>query len=122
MNRKTCNSQSVQEVRLSQSQTFFNRPHWTRRQFFRAGRRGRDGVVPLAERYARARPTVDTDSGAPTQNTAQNVIFILLAGAPSHTDTFDLKVVPGTTPASFAPTTVNGILWPSGLLPKLGQA
>ena len=27
-----------------------------------------------------------------TQNTAKNVIFILLAGAPSHTDTFDLKV------------------------------
>ena len=57
-----------------------------------------------------------------TKNTAQNVIFILLAGAPSHTDTFDLKVVPGlTSPASFAPETVNGILWPTGLLPKLGQ-
>jgi hypothetical protein len=54
-------------------------------------------------------------------NTAQNVIFILLAGAPSHTDTFDLKMVGGVTPASFAPDTVNGILWPTGLLPNLAQ-
>ena len=30
-----------------------------------------------------------------TKNTAKNVIFILLAGAPSHTDTFDLKVIAG---------------------------
>ena len=57
-----------------------------------------------------------------TKNTAQNVIFILLAGAPSHTDTFDLKVASGTTPGDLhKPETVNGMLWPTGLLPKLGQ-
>jgi len=49
------------------------------------------------------------------------VIFILLAGAPSHSDTFDLKVVSGTTPTSFAPQTANGVLWPTGLMPKLGD-
>src|SRR5207302_5563950 len=54
------------------------------------------------------------------QNKAKNVIFILLAGAISHTDTFDLKVVNGVTPTNFDPTTVNGINWPMGLLPKTG--
>jgi len=49
------------------------------------------------------------------------VIFILLAGAPSHTDTFDFKNIDGVTPTTFKPTTVNGVLWPAGLLPKLGQ-
>ena len=99
------------------NRTFFSRPHWTRRQFFRLAGTGITGSY-LAQRYARAQQV--TTSGMQTRNTAQNVIFILLAGAPSHTDTFDLKVVPGVTPASFAPETVNGILWPTGLLPKLG--
>ena len=99
-------------------QTFFNRPHWTRRQFFQLASAGVSGWF-LAERYAKA--AVVTGSGAKTKNTAQNVIFVLLAGAPSHTDTFDLKVVPNVTPTSFAPQTVNGVLWPTGLLPNLGN-
>jgi hypothetical protein len=98
--------------------TFFNRPHWTRRQFFQLAGAGVTGSF-LAHRYAKAADV--TNSGATPKNTAMNVIFILLAGAPSHTDTFDLKVVPGVTPTSFAPTTVNGVLWPAGLLPNLGQ-
>jgi hypothetical protein len=100
------------------NKTFFNRPHWTRRQLFQMAGVGLTGSY-LAQRYAKA--AVVTNSGAQTKNTAKNVIFILLAGAPSHTDTFDLKVVPGTTPTSFAPQTVNGVLWPTGLLPKLGN-
>lgn len=98
--------------------SFFNRPHWTRRQFFQVAGAGVTGAF-LAERYAKAANV--TNSGATTLNTAQNVIFILLAGAPSHSDTFDLKVVSGVTPATFAPTTVNNVMWPAGLLPKLGN-
>src|SRR6266700_5977171 len=101
------------------NKTFFNRPHWTRRRFFEILGAGVTGSY-LAERYAKAADV--TNSGAATKNTAQNVIFILLAGAPSHTDTFDFKMVPGITPAGFAPQTINGTLWPPGLLPKLGQA
>ena len=97
--------------------SYFNRPHWTRRRFFEVIGSGVTGAF-LAERYTRAAEV--TLGGAATKNTAKNAIFILLAGAPSHTDTFDLKVVPGVTPTSFAPGTVNGILWPAGLLPKLG--
>ncbi len=55
-------------------------------------------------------------------NRAKNVIFILLEGAPSHTDLFDLKMVPGVTPASFKPETVNGVVMPTGILPKLTEA
>jgi len=98
--------------------SFFHRPHWTRRQFFQLAGASVTGAF-LAERYAKA--ALVTNSGAKTLNTAKNVIFILLAGAPSHTDTFDLKVVPNVTPTTFAPTPVNGINWPAGLLPKLGN-
>src|SRR6476660_6118839 len=51
-------------------------------------------------------------------NTARNVLFVLLPGAPSHTDMFDLKVGPWT-PAAFTPTTLNGVDFPAGLLPTL---
>jgi hypothetical protein len=51
--------------------------------------------------------------------TAKNVVFVLLPGAPSHVDTFDLKVG-AWTPANFTPATVNGLDWPTGLLPNLG--
>ena len=93
------------------------RPHLTRRRFFNIA-----GTGVTASWLASKLPasTVITSSSVTTINKATNVIYILLAGAPSHTDTFDLKVLNGTTPATFNPTTVNGILWPSGLMPKLG--
>ena len=75
------------------------------------------GGAFLTQRYARAGDV--TSSGVTTRNTARNVIFILLAGAPSHTDTFDLKMVSGVTPASFNPETINGTLFPAGLMPNL---
>lgn len=51
-------------------------------------------------------------------NTAKYCIFVLLPGAPSQIDTFDLRVG-SWTPANFAPTTINGVDWPGGLLPSL---
>jgi hypothetical protein len=97
--------------------TFFNRPHFTRRQFFDVLGAGVVGSY-LAGNVARAEET--TQPGAVTQNKAKNCIFILLAGAPSHIDTFDLKVVNGVTPSNFNPATINGLSWPTGLLPNLG--
>jgi len=99
------------------NKTFFNRPHWTRRRFFQMAGAGVTGAF-LAQKYAKADAVV-TNSGATTKNTATNCIFILLAGAPSHSDTFDLKFINGVTPTSFAPTTINGILFPAGLMPGL---
>jgi hypothetical protein len=97
---------------------FFERPHWTRRRFFHLAAAGVSGSY-LAQRCAWAAD--GKSAGATPKGTAKNVLFILLAGAPSHIDTFDFKMVNGVTPASFAPDTVNGILWPTGLLPKLGR-
>jgi hypothetical protein len=54
------------------------------------------------------------------RNTAKNCIFIFLSGAPSHTDTWDLKEG-AWTPGDFAPTSyANGnIRFPQGLMPKI---
>src|SRR5215468_1130723 len=99
------------------NKTFFNRPHWTRRAFFSVLGAGVTGAF-LPERYARAADVAT--AGADVKGTAKNVIFILLAGAPSHTDTFDLKMVNGVTPTSFTPATIgNGVFFPTGLLPNL---
>src|SRR5215469_13794939 len=95
---------------------FHSRPHWTRRGFFEIVGAGVTGAF-LTNRYAKAADV--STSGVATKNTAKNVIFILLAGAPSHTDTFDLKVINGTTPSSFNPTATNGVMFPNGLMPKL---
>jgi hypothetical protein len=97
---------------------FHHRPHWTRRNFFEILGAGVTGSF-LAQRYAKAADI--SAAGVTTKNTAQNVIFILLAGAPSHTDTFDLKVINGVTPTSFNPTMINGMNFPAGLMPKLAN-
>jgi len=99
--------------------TFFNRPHWTRRRFFEVIGAGVTGSF-LAQRRLKAL-VGSPDAGATPKGTAQNAIFILLAGAPSHTDTFDLKMVNGVTPNSFNPAAINGAQFPTGLLPKLAQ-
>jgi hypothetical protein len=98
--------------------TFFARPDVTRRRFFEILGAGVTGSYLLPRLHADT--GVITSSGAATQNTAKNVIFILLTGAISHTDTFDLKVVNSVTPTNFQPTMVNGVNWPTGLLPKTG--
>ncbi len=36
-------------------------------------------------------------------------------------DTFDLKALNGVTPSSLAPERINGIRWPTGLMPKLAE-
>jgi uncharacterized protein DUF1501 len=100
-------------------QTLFNRPNWTRRQFFEIAGAGIVGSY-LAQR-ARAAGPVITSQNMATRNTAKNCIFVLLTGAISVVDTFDLKVTSGVTPTNFTPTMINGINWPAGLLPKLGQ-
>jgi hypothetical protein len=98
---------------------FFERPHTSRRRFFQILGGGVGGYY-LAGQNRLAGQTIRR-SGAATQNKAKHLIFILLNGAPSHVDLFDLKVFPGVTPANFNPTTVNGLLWPAALLPKLGE-
>ncbi len=97
----------------------FSRPHISRRAFFNVAGAGVTASW-LASKVPAA--TVIQSQTVTTKNTAKNVIFILLAGAPSHTDTFDPKMIDGTTPAAFNPTSINGVVWNTGLLPKLSAA
>ena len=97
---------------------FFQRPHTSRRQFFRvmgAGVTGSFLAGPWAPTPAHAMAAVET------KNTAKQVIFIFLSGAASHVDTFDLKFVDGVTPADFAPETISGIEFPTGILGDTAQ-
>jgi hypothetical protein len=88
-----------------------------RRVFFKVAATGVTGcLVSPMELFSQQAPALPVT----VRSTARNVIFVMLPGAPSHVDTFDLKVG-AWTPANFTPSTVNGIDWPSGLLPQLGQ-
>src|SRR5262249_9148701 len=97
-----------------------NSPLWGpdlgRREFFKIAGTGVAGyfLVPNLTAIANAEPSV----GAKLVGSARNSIFILLNGAPSHVDTFDLKVGPWM-PADFTPEESNGILFPKGLMPTL---
>ena len=92
---------------------FFERRHLSRRCFFRNTLTGLGGFF-LADRIPRCEAS-PTGSVTP-QNTAKNVIFLFMRGAPSHVDLFDFKDVPGVTPKDFAPEVFNGITVPTGLL------
>ena len=96
---------------------FYNRPHLTRRRFFEIAGAGLIGSH-LVGRIEAA--DGEAQAGVVTQNTARNCIFILLTGAISPWDSFDLKVINGATPAKFNPALMNGINWPMGLFPKIG--
>ncbi len=90
-----------------------------RRVFFKIAGTGVAGYFASPSLDALAQSgTVTSDPNATLLSTAKNVIYILLAGAPSQIDTFDLKVGPWT-PKDFVPTTINGIDWPGGLLNNL---
>lgn len=99
---------------------FFERPFFSRRAFFSVLGAGVTGAM-LPKRVFAQNTGVVARGNPQLQNTAKNVVFVLLTGAISHTDTFDLKVINGTTPGSLNPTTINGINWPAGLMPKLAN-
>ena len=98
---------------------YFSRPHWTRRHFFQL--MGAGVTASILSKRAEGADTIAQAAATPI-NKAKNVIFILLAGAPSHTDLFDFKFIKGTTPDATKPDTVKGVLWPTGILPKLGNS
>ncbi len=92
---------------------FFERPHISRRSFFRHTVSGVSGFF-LADGAMRGE--TESVGNATPRNTATSVIFIFLRGAPSHVDLFDFKEVPGVTPPDFAPEMFGDITLPTGLL------
>lgn len=93
---------------------FWRQPHLSRRLFFRAAG-GAGGYFLLP---GRPLETVARAGSAAPAAIAKNCILVMLRGAPSHCDTFDLKVG-AWTPASLEPTSYDGVLFPRGLMPRL---
>lgn len=95
---------------------FWSRPALSRRLFFRHAASALGGYLLMPSRpletVARA--------GVSPVGTAKNVIFVLMSGGPSHSDTFDFKEGPWT-PSFLAPTSYGAIRWPQGIMPKLGE-
>jgi hypothetical protein len=94
---------------------FWRRPQLNRRLFFRHVTSAIGGYFLLP---SRPMETVARAAGS-VRGTAKNCIFILMAGGPSHVDTFDLKEG-AWTPSFMAPTSYGDVRWPQGLMPKLG--
>lgn len=105
------------DYRRVQGTHFWKRPLLSRRMLFRHFTAGVGGyfALPGAPGGGLARAQASNVKG-----TARNVIFILMAGAPSHADTFDLKEGAWTLPA-MEPTTYGGLRWPRGLFPRLAE-
>lgn len=95
---------------------FWKRPVIGRRMFFRhlASAVGGYFLLPARPMETAAKAAVSP------RGTAKNCVFILMAGAPSHTDTFDLKEGPWTPPA-YNPTSYGDIRFPQGLMPMLAE-
>jgi len=100
--------------------TLGEKPHVSRRLFFEMAGAGLVCSFLPQRALAQSGPRVETLASVSTKNTARNVVFILLAGAPSHTDTFDFKQSPDAPLELLKPEPVNGTVWPTGLMPKLG--
>src|SRR2546423_2739617 len=104
------------KVPASGGSQFWRRPQIGRRMFFRHVATALSGYVLLP---TRPMETIARAAGSPI-GTAKNCIFILLTGAPSHTDTFDLKEGPWT-PSFMAPATFGDVRFPQGLMPKIAD-
>jgi Protein of unknown function (DUF1501) len=96
---------------------FAERPYYSRRSFFQLAGAGVTGM------FLAGRPALGNDvikrGGVETLNKARNVIMIMLTGAPSHTDTFDLKENSQAPADVMKPETIKGVAFPTGILPKL---
>jgi len=99
---------------------FWRRPVQSRRQFFQVLGAGVSGYF-LSGPMASGQNVAVTSSKVDMQNKARNAVFILLGGAASHVDTFDLKEIPGTTPADFRPETIHGVRFPVGVFPRTAE-
>ncbi len=103
-------------------QTFFNRPDFTRRRFFQIAGSGVAGSYLMGQSASPAATIVSQNMT--TKNTAKNCIFILLTGAISPRDSWDLKITSDLNPSvvtQMNPTMINNVNWPVGIFPKLGQ-
>jgi hypothetical protein len=95
---------------------FWKQPELSRRLFFRHVASAVGGYFLLP---ARPMETVAKAAVSPIGK-AKNVVFILMAGGPSHVDTFDLKEG-SWTPSFMEPTSYGDVRWPRGIMPQLAD-
>ncbi|WP_031495687.1 DUF1501 domain-containing protein [Bryobacter aggregatus] len=95
---------------------FWKSPHFNRRNFFRHLGSAIGGYFLLP---GRPMESIAQASVTPIGK-AKNVIFVMMSGAPSHVDTFDLKEG-SWLPKAFDPTSYGEIRWPRGLFPNLAE-
>jgi len=105
----------IDQNRLAGTQ-FWRRPQLERRLFFKHLGSAVGGYLLMP-----SRPSESVARAASTPiNKARNVIFVMMRGAPSHVDTFDLKQGPWL-PDTFNATSYDGMAFPQGLFPKLAE-
>jgi hypothetical protein len=94
------------------------RPALSRRHFFHLAGAGvtASWLAPRA-----VSQNIVEQASVKTMGTAKHVIAILLTGAPSHIDTFDFKQTADSQLDLLKPETRKGLVWPVGLMPKLGE-
>jgi len=98
--------------------TPYNGPELSRRGFLQLGT---GGLVASWFLKSPAAAWAAASAQVTPRNTARNVIFVFLPGAPSQIDTWDLKEG-DWTPADFAPASFGaGLRFPAGLLPNMAQ-
>lgn len=97
----------------------FTGPGLSRRAFVAVGG---SGVVASWFLRSSASAYAATSARVTPRSTARNCVFVSLAGAPSHVDTFDLKEG-GWTPGAFEPTSYfdGAVRFPRGLMPALAE-
>ena len=95
---------------------FWKQPELSRRLFFRHLGSAIGGYFLLP---TRPMETIAKAAASPIGK-ARNVIFVLMAGGPSHVDTFDFKQG-SWVPALMEPESYGDVLWPRGLMPKLAE-
>ncbi len=94
-------------------------PGFSRRRFFEIAGTGIAGSY-FANVLAPPR-RLEAATAPPLKGTARNLIFVFMAGGPSHSDLWDLKEG-AWTPAAFQPTTFGGnVRFAQGLMPTIAQ-
>jgi hypothetical protein len=111
----------LNEVNAPRGNSPLTGPTLGRREFFKMAGAGVAGAMVTTGMTTELLAASKVSAVAPSLiNTARNCIFVLMAGAPSSVDTFDLKVG-SWTPSDFNPTSFSGSMFPQGLMPELAK-
>lgn len=111
----------LNEVNAPRGNSPLTGPTLGRRDFFKLAGAGVAGAMVTTGMTPELLAASKISAVAPSLiNSARYCIFVLMAGAPSSVDTFDLKQG-SWTPSDFNPTSFSGTMFPQGLMPELAK-